>query len=260
MTDFARKMHCEAEAMATDMAKAMNAASPNGWSPRVGAGTNVKPFYSPYANFDPEVCDTVVIGVNPSGNPRKPDSIEATYLDDLNKPRGEYNAYLDETWARLNEPGIAGLQQGVKAVFRTLYEPATREQKLRNAASFNVCPLRTNESQHIPIAVWKASVNWCRKVLEYLNPKRIICFAVFTPDGKPADRSPWHAIDCKYQIKPDFCADVERARDPFPAFVMAGETRSDAFAGCEVIGVPHLSYHHCNNQVYEALEKYLAQP
>ena len=259
MTDFAKQMHEEAEYIGSDMKDAMKDASHDDWSPRVDDRTNVKPFYSPYANFDPAICDTVVIGVNPGGKPRTPDTVEATYLANLEKPRGEYKAYLDETWAHVDAPGKANLQQGVAKVFQTLYGPGDWERRLCDAASFNVCPIRTGKARHTPKEMWEESVKWCRRVLEHLRPTRIICFAVFNEDGKPAYRSPWHAIDSSFQIERDFSADVIRPLNDSPAFVLAGEVRSGEFSGCEVIGVPHLSYHHRNEKMYDALREYLAQ-
>ena len=262
---FAKKMHCEAEDIAKAMAtERVQRRSVPKWSEKVLAKdgserTNVVPFQSPYANFDPEVCDTVVLGISPGGNPRNPSTIEATYLANLDKPRGEFNAYLHDTWEHVDAPGKANLQQGVQRVFQTLYDPGDWEQKLRSAASFNVCPLRTGNARHTPKEVWEESVEWCQQVLEHLRPTRIICFAVFNEDGKPAYRSPWHSIDNLYQIENNYRADVNRPCNNFPAFVLAGYARTGALSGCEVIGIPHLSYHHRNKKMYDALREYLAQ-
>lgn len=263
MTDFARKM----QRKANDLALLMETESrrhrgvPN-WNSRVPGRddvtrTNIKPFYSPYANFDPEFCDTAVIGVNPGGNPRQPDTTDATYLTNLDKPRGKYNAYLDETWERAEVVGEAGLQQGVQTVFQTLYAPDEWDDHLRYAASLNVCPLRTCRATHIPIKVWKASVEWCLEVLEFLQPKRLICFAVFAKSGKPARRSPWHTFNHQFQIERKFCANVKRPNDKLPAFVYGGGASNGALAGCEVIGTPHLSYHHGNPLMFNALRDYV---
>ena len=222
---------------------------------------NFKPWYSPRGLIDRGVEGAervgVLIGVNPAGCPAEYDQ---TTVDrcweqpiSLDKP---FNAFLDESWEN-QPPGNAKLQVAVQDVFKELYNDWKND--LRNTVCFNVCPIRTHDAGSIPDPVWDASVKWCLEVLECLKPNRIICFAVFTPDGKPARRSPWHAINRKYQIKPDFCANVKRSRDTFPAFVLACEARKGALSGCEVIGIPHLSYHHGNKKMYDELRQYLAQ-
>ena len=223
---------------------------------------NFKPWYSPRDLIDRAAkegkIDRVLIGVNPAGNPRSHDqtTFDRLWEHPINIAR-PFNAFLDESW-KGQSPGKEKLQVAVQDVFRALCCDGWKSL-LRNTVCFNVCPIRTDNAQRIPTAAWDASVKWCLEVLECLRPTRIICFAIFDKGGSPARRSPWHAIDREYQIEHKFRADVKRQRNDFPAFVLAGEASIGALSSCEVIGVPHLSYHHCNNKMYDALGEYLAQ-
>ena len=227
-----------------------------------GDNRNFKPWYSPRDLIDQTAkngrVERVLIGVNPGGCPgeRDPTTKERCWERPMNDV-SPFNAYIAERWKGAKR-GEASLQSAVLEVFKALYGTKC-ESKLRNTICFNVCPVRTHDASCIPPQLWTKSVQWCLEVLECLNPKRIICFAVFDKNGKPAHRSPWRAINCEYQIERNFCSDVKRWRNDFAAFVLAGYARTGALSDCEVIGVPHLSYHHRNKKMYDALRNLAPQ-
>ena len=256
MSDFTDCMEAKAVLIAETMAEssADDSRVPN-WSDKaVGVGgevfSNIKPWYSPYANFEPEMCDVVVIGVNPGGNPKRPDNTTGPmYGMNLNKPRGKYNAYLDETWEGETAAGKGKLQRGVVSLFQALYGADEWERQLRNAASFNVCPLRTRKARHIPWDAWNESLGWCRNILSYLEPERVICLANVGP------RTPWAAVKGP-RDNAGFYRDFGKPGDDYPTVVQAGVAGFAGLNRCEVIGVPHLSYHYDNDAVFEALGAY----
>ena len=245
MSDFTDCMEAKARPIATKMEKECS-----WWKRERNGQCNIKPWYSPYANFEPEACDVVVIGVNPGGNPRRPDNTTGpAYGVNLKKPRGEYNAYLDETWEGKTAPGEGKLQRGVVRLFKTLYGADDWERQLRNAASFNVCPLRTRLAPHIPWVVWNESVPWCREILTYLQPQRIIC------NSNYRKRTPWTVVGGSTSSM-GFERNVTRPQDEICAKVQVGTAGLAGLNRCEVIGVPHLSYHYDNDAVFEALGAY----
>ena len=241
MTDFAKNMRREANDIAALMVKKSRSCPcvPN-WSvePDGFEGGNVKPFYSPYANFNPVECQVVFIGINPAGNPRKPDATTGpNYLANLNKPRGKYNAYLDETWESAKVPGEAGLQRGVQKVFQALYPADVWEQQLRNAASLNVCPLRTRDSSHIPCDVWIQSERWCNGILGYLKPKLIICCGHSDNYEGALAKSPWAMLKRQgtFEVLSDQSWKLSGVSLKY------GKLKTGSFGWTFVVGLQHLS-------------------
>lgn len=251
-TSFARKM----ERKTHGIAELMEDAVPT-WNREVNGRSNVKPFYSPYRLFEPrpEGVERVLIGVNPGGDPKRPDTTTGPGYMDFLESSEPLNSFLDECWNG-REPGKANMQIGVANVFESLYGVSGWEAALRSTATFNVCPLRTRNAGDIPIAVWEASVEWCVDLLAELRPNIIVCFAVFNKKGAPARISPWHAVSDHFDVNQKLNKEVTRPGDQLPAYLCAGEVNDVRLADTVVVGVPHLSYHHDNKLLFRALQGY----
>ena len=190
--------------------------------------TNIKPWYSPRSAFR-QKGGVVVIGANPAGPPSSPpdDSIRAVYQANLERP--DYNAYLCESWNG-KELGCHKLQLAVKRVFKLLYGNEW-EQRLRDAACFNVCPLRTRRTneEFLPSSIWLESKKWSTMVVNKLEPELIICVGDAVTGKKPI-RSAWCAIGPKQTI----CECVgEKARFRV-GYAEIGESHV-----AKVVGIPH---------------------
>ena len=197
--------------------------------------SNFKPWYSPRGLIDDVVVrvDRVLIGINPGGCPSKPDrTTEERRWEDALDPSRPFNAYLDESWEGYPE-GKAPLQQGVRNVFRVLYQHE-RDIKLRYTACFNVCPVRTRDSRKIQTDLWDHSVDWCKQVLNCLMPTTIICNG-----NDNAKKSPWTVLRTAYGIDLIQCVPLGVTN----RFVKFGVATVGPLEGTKVLAVPHLSRH-----------------
>lgn len=228
------------------------------WHRTVNGSTNVKPFYSPYWLFEPrpEGVDRVLIGVNPGGVPQSPKADDVHQYRRFLESSESLNSYLDESWGN-HEPGDANPQVGIANVFKSLFGEDRWEAALRSTATFNVCPLRTSRSLHIPNAVWEASVKWCLEVIMELRPRSILCLAVLDPNYKPAFRSPWHAIEERFRINRTYTEDVTSDEtDGWPALILGGDITGSELRGSKVLGIPHVSHNWDNQKMFSALADY----
>ena len=252
-TSFALQM----ERKAHGIAELMQRESRKPWQLEVNGRSNVKPFYSPYRLFEPrpEGVERVLIGVNPGGDPKRPDTTTGPGYMDFLESSEPLNSFLNECWNG-REPGKANMQVGIANVFESLYGVSGWEAALRSTATFNVCPLRTRNADDIPNDVWEASVKWCVELLIELRPSTIVCFAVLDKKGCPALRSPWHVIEESFRVDVGFREDVTRAGSTWPAFVYAGRIRGGELDDCEVMGIPHISYNWNNQRMFAALRDY----
>ena len=257
MTDFAKKMHREAEDIASEMeTESRRCRSVPIWNARVPAGdgsdrTNVKPFYSPYANFDPETCKVVFIGDNPGGNPKYSDTTTGDDYDAfLDRGLGGYSAFLDERWGK--EKGKAPMQDAVQRVFRTLFPGKLWREQLLRAASFNVCPLRTQKASHVPCTVWTRSEQWCNKILDRVKPKLIICCGNGDDFKGNVAKSPWAAMKRNKGFDQGSIKKWKRN----DVWLKYGEFNTGRLAGASVIGLRHLSYDEYVPTTIRLLEKH----
>ena len=240
---------CEWEREACEIASHFESERDYGWEAEVvGADgkrrTNIKPWYSPRSAFR-QKGGVVVIGANPAGPPSSPpdDSIRAVYQANLERP--DYNAYLCESWNG-KELGCHKLQLAVKRVFKALYGNEW-EQRLRDAACFNVCPLRTRSTNEkfLPSPIWDGSVNWSKLVLDQLRPSTLILVG-----NGVSGPSPWSALgDMGYKVSED-----KRRRKQVGEFwyLKFGEIRKGHLKDARVVGLPHLSW-------YRSLYDYLRE-
>ena len=223
------------EQEARDIAAEMEQTSFTGWKATVGDRTNIKPWYSPRSSFR-QKGGVVLIGANPAGCPSSPpdDSVITDYQSNLIKP--DYNAYLCESWSG-KEPGRDRLQLAVKRVFKALYGNEW-EQRLRDAAFFNVCPLRTRSTNEkfLPSPIWDRSVNWCKLVLDQLRPSTLILVG----NGE-SGTSPWSALGVMgYKVSEDMGRRRLVGKNYYLKF---GEIRKGRLKDAKVVGLPHLSWY-----------------
>ena len=226
MSNFTDRMECKAKDIADTM-KHMK----NGWKPKVNCRTNVKPWYSSLSMFKPGV-DIVLIGANPAGNPDvpPPDSDVDAYEKNLNSHG--FNAYLDESWKGL-QAGKETLQRGVRTVFAALTlhgDETAGDALLRNSACFNVCPLRTENINQIPKAVWRLSEEWCMEVLRYLNPGLIICNGISKQSALSTVNGPDQNVELIH---------LEPLGSGCVRYGLIGG--AGPLAGCGILGIHHLS-------------------
>jgi len=253
-TSFARKMGRKAHGIAGLMQRE----SRKPWQPEVRGRSNIKPFYSPYRLIEPrpEGIERMLIGVNPGGDPKRPDTTTGPGYMDFLESIEPLNSFLDESWNGRG-PGEANMQIGVANVFKSLYGDDEWEATLRSTSTFNVCPLRTRYARDIPQPVRNESTRWCVDMLVRLRPRAIICFAIFDRRGKPAPRSPWHVIDERFRINLTHEEDVTPdGPDKWPAFVLGGGIEGNELHGCEVVGIPHVSRNWNNQLMFAALRCY----
>lgn len=197
-----------------------------------GDHRNFKPWYSHRALFQKGI-KRVYIGIDPGGDPMFPDNTTGpqyqTFLEG-----DSYNAFLDESWTG-SVAGEAPLQKRTRRVFHELSGGLSADDELRQTACFNVCPLRTGESNNIQSALWYESVEWCKRVIEDLSPATIICNG-----SAMSGRSPWAAIN----VMQDWCAPVSRR-----AYLRTGIAHIGDTHATRVIGLPHLTGARYNHEV-----------
>ena len=252
MSEFTDRMEAEAEQLAKLMvSESRKCGTVPDWNSEVNCRRNIKPFYSPYANFDPQACRVVFIGDNPGGNPSAPDDTTGTrYRNFLNSNHGGYNAFLHETWPGYRCGG-APMQLAVQWVFGALFGNGGPEELLKSA-SFNVCPLRTSKTRHIPCAVWEASETWCNSALDCLKPELIICCG-FSDDYLGAiGKSPWAAM----KRRPNFKVKSRRDWKKGQVGLKYGEFTGGTLCGTSVIGMYHLSKSETVDSTVKLIETY----
>ena len=240
MSDFIDRMERKADAIADLMERETK--EPN-WYPewdawpkgRVpGCPSNIKPWYNPPATFRSGV-DRVLIGINPGGNPLKPDGPEHLCRDPQ-WHRTTFNEWVCAKWLKDGRE-IRTHQENILGVFDALYGTDQGKQKLVDTPSTNACPLRTEKPEYIPEKVWCASEHWCLKLLEHVRPKTIICNGNST-SGKRPHRSPWAMMLAKqsdrgYELVQSDPKEVADRRNLKHAIVRGGK-----FDGAHIIGVP----------------------
>lgn len=128
-------------------------------------------------------------------------------------------------------------QGKIYRVFDSLFGPGRSRGLLLETPSFDACPVRANEADQIPRAMWDASKAWFYSVLEHLQPSLIICNRNTEPGGN--GKSAWAAV---LQNR------AYRARPTFPYTLIHGTGRlksaditAGPLTGTKVIGLPHLT-------------------
>lgn len=223
---FAEEMEREAEAIADRMVQVTDGK----WQRQPHQQDNLKTWYNPVVMFE-KPRDLVFLGIHPAGNPfdehapgghkcKKPDMHSETY-----------NYWICEDWSHSRNGSQH--QEYVWKAFKNIFGEDW-EETLLHAPSFNVCPIRTSEAKCIPMPIWKASVSWCKKALDRLKPRRIICNG-----NAEAVRSPWVMLKKEYNLR-----DIES--EPLgesKRSVKSGTAVRMPLEGTQVLALPHLSRH-----------------
>ena len=185
-----------------------------------------KPWYCS-ARIIEEGAEVVFIGANPGGGPQS----EATdrRLGYLTRPYDDpdYNAWLDDRhWE-----GDGGHQQRVAEAFEVLFG-VEGAHTLRQAACFNVVPLRTSGVDDISKDTWAAGIDWTLALLEHMTPNVVVCNG-----NRSGGRSSWNVFD-----NPRFGITAVEATEVFGTYrLKRGRIARGKLAGAEVIGLPHLA-------------------
>ena len=185
---------------------------------------NFKPWYSHRALFRKGI-KRVYVGIDPGGDPMFPDNTTGpqyqTFLEG-----DSYNAFLDESWTG-SLAGEAPLQKRTRRAFEELYGASMADGLLRQTACFNVCPVRTGESNDIQQSLWDECVAWFKCVINDLRPTTIICNS-----SAMNGCSPWAALN----VTQDWCERVNKR-----AFLRSGWIELTGTHKVRVIGLPHLT-------------------
>ena len=179
-------------------------------------------------------AEVAFIGANPGGGPESEEADRR--LGRLNKPYNDkllYNAWLDDRHWSGDGPNH---QARAIEAFGVLFGPQGRET-LRNAACFNVVPLRSCDVKKLSKATWQSGVNWVTVVVEHVRPSIIVC------NGSGESRSAWGVFrDRRFGIEEPEEAHVYGAHVYGTYWLKRGRISRGKLEGAEVIGLPHLAH------------------
>ena len=186
----------------------------------------VKPWYCS-ASLIERGAEVAFIGANPGGGAQS--EADDNHLGILERPyddRSLYNAWLDDThWE-----GDGGHQQRVAAAFEILFGP-NGQGTLREAACFNVVPLRSSGISALSTTTWQRGVDWTSQVLEHVQPSTVIC------NGNGSGRSAWNVFSgSRIGIEA-----VEEQKVYGTFRLKRGRIAHGKLSGAAVIGLPHLA-------------------
>ena len=193
-----------------------------------------KPWYCSVDKIE-NGAEVVFIGANPGGKKQawKDDLLSGGLEAPYEKGR-QYQAWLDDKHWGTSGDKQRGLQARVLEAFDILFS-GDGEPTLRNAASFNVVPMRSGGVEDLSKQTWDDGVQWCSDVTENISPKVIVCLG----NRKSPGRSAWSAVTdrrsgfgiTRYEERPvNGTYNLKRGR--------ASLKSKDVL----VIGLPHLSY------------------
>ena len=193
-----------------------------------------KPWYCSVDKIE-NGADVVFIGANPGGRKQAwKDDLRSGGLEAPYEKRRHYQAWLDDEHWGTSGDKQRGLQARVLEAFDILFS-SDGESTLRNAASFNVVPMRSNEVDKLSRQTWNEGAKWCLDVLDHISPSIIVCLG----NGKRPGRSAWSVVADErygfgireYEERPvNGTYNLKRG--------LASLKEKDAL----VIGLPHLSY------------------
>ena len=194
----------------------------------------IKPWYS-YASSIENGADVAFIGANPGGD--RVDQTNDEQLGYLQLPYDEnqqYQAWLDDRhW------GDKKLQIRAIEAFEILFVGSAKgKHVLRNAASFNVVPMRSSNVNKLSKQTWDEGINWCMDVVAHISPKIIVCL------GNGETKSAWSVFKRGM-------TEVEK-RPIYNNFSIKRGRANYRFNNALVIGLPHLSRVHGMRQLSEA--------
>ena len=168
------------------------------------------------------------IGANPGGGQQEwDDDVNSDSADAPYDKTRQYNAWLDDIHVTGNSGRQTALQERVKKAFEIL-AGEQYEEVLRNAACFNVVPLRSMNVSKLSRETWMAGVEWCLAVSEHISPDVIICLG----NGKD---SAWSVFANNVR------GDLEKQKVYGTFNLKRGHISYGNLSGAQVIGLPHLS-------------------
>ena len=184
----------------------------------------IKPWYCS-ASIIESGAKVAFIGANPGGGPQsEEDDRRLGYLKRPYDQKSPYNAWLDDRhW---EGDGSRHQQRAIEA-FEVLFGSQGRDI-LREAACFNVVPLRTGNVASLTQVTWNRGVGWAMEVLEHIAPEIIVC------NGNGSGRSAWNVFS---GLQPG----TEEAKVYGTFRLKRGRVARGKLAGAEVIGLPHLA-------------------
>lgn len=191
----------------------------------------IKPWYSSVRSIE-NGADIVFLGANPGG--ARVDQINDEQSGYLQLPYDEnlhYQAWLDDRhW------GDKELQKRAIEAFEILYSSGERgRDALRNAASFNVVPMRSSDVNKLSRQTWNEGAKWCMEVLDHISPSIIVCLG----NRKRPGRSAWSVVaDERY----GFGIPEYEERPVNGTYNLKRGFASLKEKDALVIGLPHLSY------------------
>ena len=187
----------------------------------------IKPWYCS-ANIIEKGAVVAFIGANPGGRPESEETDKELCVLDWPYRYATYNAWLDDRhWDGFGRAH----QESVLGAFRILFG-AQGEEILRNAACFNVVPLRTKRVNKLKKATWQSGTAWTMEVLEHVRPRLIVC------NGSGVSRSAWGAL---LDSRQGLAKEQHKVQVQGTLMLKIGRIAHGEIAGAEVIGLPHMS-------------------
>ena len=184
----------------------------------------IKPWYCS-ASIIEGGAKVAFVGANPGGGPQsEEDDRRLGYLERPYDQKSPYNAWLDD---RHWEGSGSQHQQRAIEAFEILFGRHGRDV-LRNAACFNVVPLRTGNVASLSQETWENGVEWAMAVLEHVAPDVVVC------NGNGSGRSAWNVFS---GLQPG----TEEVKVYGTFRLKRGRVARGKLAGAEVIGLPHLA-------------------
>jgi len=208
-------------------------------NPGYTIGNDARIWNNPRWMFDnPVRGKPVLVGVHIGGTPavvgtayEGPDENWHRCERTLSSPDAPCNEWVCGSW---DEKGTKA-QQKMLCVFDSLFGPDRAGEVLLATPSFDACPVRANEADQIPRAMWNASKGWFYSVLGHLQPSLIIC----NRNSKPSTgKSAWGALldNQHYDIR---CKPRTLIR--WPGYLKSAKITAGTLRGTKVIGVPQLT-------------------
>ncbi len=177
----------------------------------------------------------VFIGANPGGEKQEwKDDLRSGGLEAPYEKGRQYQAWLDDKHWGTSGDKQRGLQARVLEAFDILFS-GDGETTLRNAASFNVVPMRSGNIGNLSKETWRDGAAWCISVLEHISPSIIVCLG----NGKSPSRSAWSVITDK---RCGFGITRYEERPVNGTYNLKRGCASLKSKDTLIIGLPHLSY------------------
>ena len=218
MTDFpiARGFERKAEALLRDAES------------RGDAVYGMRPWYCSVSIIE-KGAEVAFIGANPGGGAESEKTDKRLGVLAWPYDYDDYCAWLDDRHWEGSGPGHQKRAQGA---FEILFGQRGQEV-LRNAACFDVVPIRSTGIGELSEGTWQSGVALAMEVLAHVRPRLIVC------NGNGEGKSAWGVFRGQDQR---FGLEVLAKASMTKKFSLkAGRITRGELAGVEVIGLPHLA-------------------